>query len=67
MDPTVPFVPRFFLCLHQQRQRPVFLFLTIARYVLLHTIALGRSRPEASGIALAIAQRADRLKGDFRA
>ena len=33
------FVPRFFLHLHQQRQRPVFLqlSLTIARYVLLHT------------------------------
>ena len=34
------FVPRFFLYLHQQRQRPVFLqlSLTIARYVLLHTL-----------------------------
>ena len=47
MDPTVPreyfFVPRVFLCLHQQRQRPVFLqlslSLTIARYVLLHPLA----------------------------
>ena len=31
------FVPRFFLCLHQQRQRPVFLqlALTIDRYILL--------------------------------
>ena len=36
----VIFVPRFFLYLHQQRQRPVFLqlSLTIARYVLLHTL-----------------------------
>ena len=35
------FVPSFFLCLHQQRQRPVFLqlALTIDRYVLLHTLA----------------------------
>ena len=34
------FVPRFFLYLHQQRQRPVFLqlSLTIARYDLLHTL-----------------------------
>ena len=33
-------MPRFFLYLHQQRQRPVFLqlSLTIARYVLLHTL-----------------------------
>ena len=57
-------VHRFFLCLHQQR-RHVFLqlFLAIARYVLLHTLALGRSQPEASGIALA--RFTDRLKGDF--
>ena len=36
----VIFVPRFFLYLRQQRQRPVFLqlSLTIARYVLLHTL-----------------------------
>ena len=44
MDPTVPWeyflCPDFFLYLHQQRQRPVFLqlSLTIARYVLLHTL-----------------------------
>ena len=35
------FVPRFFRCLHQQRQRPVFhhIALTIARFVLLRTQA----------------------------
>ena len=52
------FVPRFFLCLHQQRQRPVFLqlALTIDRYVLL-------KHREASGIA--IARRADEVERRF--